>query len=206
MTDLSRFRVIVLDFDGVIVDSETMQARAWTRVARELGGDHDREVTARQIAGRIDLELAGELFPGCDSARCAARKAELERAMEAAGELRPVDGVERFVAARSRTHRLAICSSCHESVLVRRLDLVGMRRFFGVVVGRSEGLRHKPAPDLYLRTLEQLGASADEACAIEDSPTGVVAAKTAGLYTVQLLHPGMPHADEADEWIERFDA
>jgi HAD superfamily hydrolase (TIGR01509 family) len=204
MVDLSRFRAVILDFDGVIVDSETVQARAWTRVARELG-QSERLITARDIAGRIDRELAAELFPGCDAAPCAIRKAEFESEMLRAGELKLVPGVEAFLGRAASRHPLAICSSCNARLLERRLLDIGLRSTFGVVVGRIDGLPHKPAPDLYLRALEQLRIGVGEACAIEDSLTGVAAARAAGIFTIQLVHPDLPRADNADAWIKHFD-
>jgi HAD superfamily hydrolase (TIGR01509 family) len=204
MVDLGRFRAVILDFDGVIVDSETLQARAWTCVARELG-QSDRHITARDIAGRIDRELAAELFAGCDAFWCADRKRQIESEMLAAGELKQVAGVEDFLQCVARRHLLAICSSCDARLLERRLADLGLRSAFGVVVGRIDGLPHKPAPDLYLRALSQLDVPAGDACAIEDSITGVAAAKAAGIFTIQLVHADLPRADNADAWIERFD-
>src|SRR4051794_27016168 len=116
MLDLSRFRAVIFDFDGVIVDSEPLQARAWTRLGRELGM-HDCDVSVEQIAGRIDADLAPQLFPAFDAARCVQRKAELEAQMVAAGELEPVEGVEELLRRLARTHRLAICSSCEIGLL-----------------------------------------------------------------------------------------
>jgi HAD superfamily hydrolase (TIGR01509 family) len=203
VVDLSRFRAVIFDFDGVIVDSESMQARAWTQVGRELGLV-DCLISVEQIAGRLDIELAPRLFPGCDARRCVERKAQLETEVEAAGELRLVQGVDSLVRRLARTHRLAICSSCHDELLRRRLALVGMTRFFPVVVGRTDGVLHKPAPDLYLNALAGLGVGAADACAIEDSLTGVAAAKAAGLHVIQLVHPGLPRAADADQWITCF--
>src|SRR5688500_10821622 len=191
MIDLARFKAVIFDFDGVIADTETMQARAWTRVARELGMC-ECEVTVEQIAGRIDVELASELFPGRDVQWCVQRKWFIDREMEAGGEVRLVPGVGQFVRRLSRTHALAICSSCHADVIARRLERVGLRPAFRVVVGRTDDVPHKPAPDLYLRALAELRVRAEDACAIEDSPTGIVAAKAAGIYAIQLLHAGMP--------------
>jgi len=204
MLDLSKFRAVIFDFDGVIVDSETMQARAWTRVGRELGFA-DCQISVERIAGRVDVELAPMLFPGHDPRRCVQRKWQIEAEMEAAGELRLVHGVDQFVHALARTHRLAICSSCHVMQLRRRLERVGLSSLFSVVVGTSAGVAHKPAPDLYLRALAQLGVGADEACAIEDSETGVAAARAAGIYVIQLVHPGQPRAALADEWFGGFE-
>ncbi|WP_428939306.1 HAD family hydrolase [Fontivita pretiosa] len=204
MIDLSRFRAVIFDFDGVIVDSETLQARAWTRVGRELGLG-DCRIPVEQIAGRVDIELAPLLFPGHDPRRCVQRKWQIEAEMEAAGELRLVPGVDRFVRSLARTHRLAICSSCDVRQLRRRLEYVGLSSLFSVVVGRSDGVAHKPAPELYLRALAELGVGAGQACAIEDSETGVAAARAAGVYVIQLVHSGQPHAALADEWIASFE-
>jgi HAD superfamily hydrolase (TIGR01509 family) len=76
---------------------------------------------------------------------------------------------------------------------------------FRVVVGRTDGVPHKPAPDLYLMCLAELRIEARHACAIEDSPTGILAAKAAGIHAIQLLHPGMPRSVDADGWVHRFD-
>jgi HAD superfamily hydrolase (TIGR01509 family) len=204
MIDLTRFRAVIFDFDGVIVDSETMQARAWSRVAQDLGL-RDRVITAREIAGRIDAELAAELFPGFDAQRCVVEKARVEAELEARGDLRLVDGVERFVRRLALTHALAICSNCHVEPLARRLAQTGVGPAFQAVVGRTDGVPHKPAPDLYLRALAALRVPARDACAIEDSPTGVAAAKAAGVHVIQLVHPDSSRSPDADEWIEVFD-
>jgi HAD superfamily hydrolase (TIGR01509 family) len=158
-----------------------------------------REITAAQIAGRIDSELAIELFPGLDAARCAARKWEIDDEVEA--ELHLVEGAAQLIRRLVNGHELAICSSCRPQLIERRLDRVGIRSSFRVIVGRIDEIPHKPAPDLYMRTLTRLGVSATNACAIEDSPTGVAAAKAAGIYTIQLLHPGLPRAAAADAWV-----
>ena len=204
MLDLGKFRAVIFDFDGVIVDSESMQARAWTRVAAMVG-HKDRQITIQQIAGQLDVNLAAELFPGCDASWCVREKWRIDAELEAAGELRTVDGIEPFVRAIAKTHRLAICSSCEHQLVARRLEQTGLRSRFAVVVGRTEEMRHKPAPDLYLRALARLELSAAEACAIEDSPTGIAAAKAAGLHVIQLVHPGIPRSADADHWIERFE-
>jgi HAD superfamily hydrolase (TIGR01509 family) len=203
MQDPGRFRAVIFDFDGVIVDSEPMQARAWTRVARELGLS-ECDVTVEQIAGRLDIELAAHLFPGRDARQCAQRKQQIEYEMEAAGELRLVAGVEEFIRRLAATHTMAICSSCHIDLLRRRLSAAGLASLFGSVTGRCDGVHHKPAPDLYLRTLADLEIPADEACAIEDSLPGIAAAKAASLYAIQLVHPGLPRSPHADRWISSF--
>ena len=116
-----------------------------------------------------------------------------------------VEGVGEFVRRLARTHLLAVCSSCQHAVLVRRLNRTGLESAFRAVIGRSGGVPHKPAPDLYLRALTELAVAARDACAIEDSATGVAAAKAAGIHVVQLVHPNLPRSADADDWLDVSD-
>ena len=61
---------------------------------------------------------------------------------------------------------------------------------FAVVVTADQVREAKPAPDVYLEACRRLGASPAEAIALEDSPTGVAAARAAGLYVIGV--PSLP--------------
>jgi len=196
IVDLSRFGAIIFDFDGVLVDSETLQARAWTRVAQEL--QLEKIVTAQDIAGKIDEDIVYELFPREKAAWCRDRKWCVESEMVAAGELEAIADTVHFAQRMSRTHRLAICSSSRRENILNRLEPLGIAPLFHTIMGRRDGVPHKPAPDHYLLTLEALSLEAREACAIEDSPPGVAAAKAAGIFTIQLQHDYLPRAAAAD--------
>jgi HAD superfamily hydrolase (TIGR01509 family) len=192
MINFSRFKAIIFDFDGVLVDSETLQARAWTRVAQELG--RSAVITAGHIAGKIDQDIVHELFPGADMRHCMDRKWCIESKMVEAGELEAIAETITFARRMSETHRLAICSSSRRENIIKRLEPTGITCLFHTIMGRLDGVPHKPAPDHYLLTLEALKLEADEACAVEDSPPGVAAAKAAGLFTIQLQHPYLARA------------
>ncbi len=61
------------------------------------------------------------------------------------------------------------------------------------IISGEDCTAHKPAPEIYLRALEGLGLSPEEAFAVEDSPTGIAAAKNAGLrvYALKPRHGKM---------------
>ena len=62
--------------------------------------------------------------------------------------------------------------------------MTGLKGYFSAVVCGNDVAAAKPAPDVYLRALELCGAEAGQAAAVEDSDTGIAAAKAAGLYCV----------------------
>ncbi len=196
---------IILDFDGVVVDSETLQARVWEDLARELGFGL-QTVTAQQIAGRLDSEVARELFgDGVNIAECLERKVRLQMQKEAAGELEFVPGFCEFLP-KAGDFRLAICSNSCEDRLRQFLEEHELAQHFDAVVGHRAGEKPKPAPDPYLRVLSALRLPPELAVAVEDSAPGIVAARAAGIFAIQLQFPGMPAIPEADFRIDNFSA
>ncbi len=202
--ELRRFSAVIFDFDGVIVDSEVLQAKAWQQLAYELGYREVR-VTAARIAGRLDSQIARDLFgERIDVDFCLQRKLALQEALEARGELQFVPGALELIQTLSSSHVLAICSNSYEERVEAFLQEQGLRQRFRVVVGYREGLAPKPSPQPYLRTLQQLGIPAETACAIEDSPPGIEAARGAGLFAVQLVREGIAASPKADRHISNL--
>lgn len=190
MLDLSRFRAVIFDFDGVLVDSETVQLEAWRKAARELGlSEESLDIT--RTAGRMDRHIVGELFPEPQAQACLKRKWEIQDEMENAGLLKPVPGAIELVQRLAKSHKLGIASSTWPIKIQRWLEKSELIGLFAAVVACGDQIACKPAPDCYQRALQMLGVKASEACAIEDSPTGLAAAKAAGIFTIQLLHPYM---------------
>ena len=90
---------------------------------------------------------------------------------------------------------------------LRGLDLEGA---FNAVVSASEVANGKPAPDLFLAAAERLGVPPERCLAVEDTGPGIVAAKAAGMFAVQLRAastalPPLPDADLVLDSLTDFD-
>jgi beta-phosphoglucomutase-like phosphatase (HAD superfamily) len=197
MVSIERFKAVIFDFDGVLIDSEAVQARAWGAVAVELGFA-DMEVTVGQIAGKLDRHIAPELFPDHDPQVCVRRKSRIQVEMEERVGIVYIDETLELAGRIGGSHRLAICSSSRAERIKEVLRPKGIVEQFEVIVGQVAWEECKPSPGPYLKALRLLGITAADACAIEDSHTGITAAKGAGIYTVQLLHDGMTPSPLAD--------
>ena len=196
-------RALIFDFDGLIVDTET----PWLELVRDAYRRHRLELPAevwRQFIGthRHPLEHLRELVgPALDMAA--------ERAALVAGDTRdtlpPCAGVRELVAAaRDAGLRLGVASSSSHDRVDSELRRLELRDAFDTLRCRGENLRAKPAPDLYLTALKDLGTSASDAVVFEDSPNGTQAAKAAGIYTVAVPNDvtrGWPF-DHADRVID----
>jgi len=94
-------------------------------------------------------------------------------------------GVRPFLAhCRERGHHLAVASGNSLDWVEGHLLRLGIRSCFTSVNCAGPGVRTKPAPDTYLRALASMPASSNEALAVEDSFTGLAAARAAGLPAV----------------------
>ena len=87
------------------------------------------------------------------------------------------------------------------------LQASGLPDVWDTVVCAGDGLRPKPEPDVYLAACRELGVAPERALALEDSPTGVTAARAAGMRVIGI--PSLPglelHADAAYPSLEAVD-
>jgi len=83
---------------------------------------------------------------------------------------------------------------------------IGLADEFGTTVAAGEVPHAKPAPDLYLKAAANLGVDPKLCVAVEDTPSGVRAAKAAGMYAIQIraASTALAPIDEADAVIEDF--
>jgi putative hydrolase of the HAD superfamily len=110
--------------------------------------------------------------------------------------------------ARRLNLRLAIASSARHAWVEPHLTRLGLIHFFDkIICGEdvSPG-RTKPYPDIFIKALDELQINAGEAIVFEDSPNGVKAAQTAGIYVVAVPNPttSLMKIEGADLTIKSF--
>lgn len=75
------------------------------------------------------------------------------------------------------------------------LDSLKVKDFFSLIVGPADNRRHKPSPDVYLHTSKTLGLTPGECIVIEDSETGVISGKDAGMKVIATPNVYTAHMD-----------
>lgn len=180
-------RGLIFDFDGLIVDSEGPVYRAWAEVYEEHGQhlslDFWRTVIGHgpgyfDAVADLEARLARPLEGEAIRARRRAREAELMAAQPV------LPGVVEWRAeALAAGVRLAVASSSRRAWVSGHLERLGLDGWHCLRCFEDVG-RPKPAPDLYLATLDCLELVAEEVIAVEDSAPGVTAAVAAGVFCV----------------------
>jgi HAD superfamily hydrolase (TIGR01509 family) len=181
-------KALLFDFDGTLVDTESVDLRSW----REVFDAHGVVLPVDRFALRIGTltgpdelnELDALLTVPCDREAVTAARRRRELELLELEPLRP--GVEDYLEeASARGILVAIVSSSSRSWIDRNLERLGqLDRWATVVCADGDTTRCKPSASLYLEALEALGIEADEAIAIEDSPNGILAARAAGIFCV----------------------
>lgn len=189
---------ILLDFDGVIADTENIHIAAWQRTFARLGWEMADEVCARavEIDDRTFLAevFAQKKIEGGDIDGWVRIKQDLTRSM-LGDSPRLYSGVAGLVRALRPRARLAVVSTTWRANIETVLAAAGLTAAFAAVVAKEDVDAVKPAPECYMLALERLELSPREAVALEDSPTGLAAAEGAGIRVV-----AVGHRRAAGEW------
>jgi HAD superfamily hydrolase (TIGR01509 family) len=181
---------LVLDFDGTILDTEDPLYRSWS----ELWADHGHQLVRADWQHNIGtedvfdplVELESRLGHAIDADAQERRRARRDE-IQAAEMVRP--GVLPWLdQARQAGIPVGIASSSSFGWVDGQLDRLGLREFFSCVVCRDDHVPVKPAPTSYVVACQRLDSDPGRSVAVEDSPHGVTAAVTAGLFTVAVPH------------------
>jgi len=196
---------VVFDNDGLLLDTESV----WTRAEEDLFELRGAEFTP---ADKLELvgtsaEIAGGILER--------RLSEPGRAAELIEELNELvvaeleHGVEEMIGAREVLERLrgqvplGLVSNSPLRFVRRSIELAGFEGFFDVVLSAHEVAAPKPAPDPYLEACRRLGVEpGPSVVALEDSPTGVAAARAAGLTVIGIPSVEGVALDEAHHLAE----
>jgi HAD superfamily hydrolase (TIGR01509 family) len=186
-------KALLFDFDGTIVDSESVDLRSWEEVFEAHGHSvpHDRWAIRIGTFGALDELDELEAVVGRPVDREAVQAARRAREAELM-ELEPVRaGISAYLDdARELGLAVGIVSSSSRAWVDSNLPRLGIADGWACICcGDGDRERCKPSPVLYLEALDQLGVEAGEAIAIEDSPNGVAAAVEAGIFCVAVPNP-----------------
>jgi len=179
------FGLVILDCDGVLVDSEPISMRVDTEVLAEVGWSLTNEEVVERFMGRTHDFMVSEI------------EAYLGRPLDASWEdrfqqryrdafalyLKPVDGVVEALDSLDATDTLTcVASSGGHQKMRFTLDLTGLwDRFEGRIFSATEVAHGKPAPDLFLHAARKMGVDPAACAVVEDSRYGVEAARAAGM-------------------------
>nr|WP_282452611.1 HAD family phosphatase [Lysobacter sp. CAU 1642] len=180
---------MILDFDGVVLDSEPRLNALLCGLLAEQGISLSVEQALRRFTGVASAECLagierdfGVRLPG----DLGERYHEASLALYASGALPLLPGLVELLDALRRP--VAIASGSQRRKIEAGLRAHGLEaRFAGRIVSAHEAPRGKPHPDVYLEAARRCSTRPADCIAVEDSPTGARAAAAAGIRVFGLI-------------------
>jgi HAD superfamily hydrolase (TIGR01509 family) len=172
---------VIFDCDGVLVDSERLAVRVEACLITELGWPLSEQDVLERFVGRSDAYMLGEIERTLGRAIPDWQDRYHERLYATfEDELTAVEGVDE--ALTRLTCPVCVASSGTHDKMKLTLGLTGLLdRFAGRIYSTTEVQRGKPEPDLFLYAAQRSGVAAERCVVVEDSKSGVAAARAAGM-------------------------
>ena len=210
---MGRLQAVIFDMDGVLADSEPLYLAGINQVLEAYGVELTPAENEETIGTTVEVtwskvierfSLPPEAYEECVRRYDHAMETLLREPQE------PLPGVRPLLAElRRRGTPYALASSAWPNWIASLLAATSLEDSFDVIVSRTMVEHGKPAPDIFLYSAERLGVAPERCIVLEDTPTGIAAAKAAGMYAVQMraastAFPPLPEADLVLESLEDF--
>jgi len=196
---------IIFDFDGLIVDTESVGYQTW----RELYLAHGHELVVQTYAQAIGTEFNDLYDPRRDLDALVGKRlpwheleaARLLRERELHSTLKVLPGVvDRLKEARELGIPCAVASSSPLSWVGRWIEQLELGNYFHHLTTVDDTGKVKPDPSLFLHAARRMGVATDEVLIFEDSLNGLRAAKAAAMRCIVAPGPMTQHLDLSGAW------
>ena len=201
-------KAVIFDLDGILVKTDRYHYLAWKRLLAEYGHDFTEEENelikgvARSMSLEILLDMKKIEMSEVEKINVLRKKNNwyLEYAMKI-DEDDVLPGVREFLElVKSHGLKTAIASTSDNAYII--LELTGLMKYFDVLIDGYRVKEAKPNPEVYRVGALELHLDPKECAVFEDSRSGVLAAKRAGMKVVAVSDNPI---DEADKWVKNLE-
>ena len=210
--EINMKKFILFDMDGVLINTEPLHFEVWKKLLKEIGIEIDYEHYKGCIGStKAFLYELIKKFYGVDISN---DEKVPQRFDEIREEMLKKDGIPRIEGAvetvrylNERGYQMAVASSSSQELIERQMKGLGIDNCFQVLFSAENVKNPKPAPDVFLKVAELLGAEPEECIVVEDSQNGSRAAKAAGMTCIGFKNPDSGEQDLscADKLIYKFE-
>src|SRR3989344_222064 len=186
-----RVKAVLFDMDGVLCDSEPIHVEAYREMFKLHGVILNKKDTA-DIFGKLDEHIIADICKKrrlhCDVYAMGREKRELIPPLLRKLPMPIYAHVKTFVAFAKKHAKIGLATSSSRKEFKITLQRIGLQNAFKATLGKEDVRTHKPSPEIYRKLAKKLHVRPNECIVIEDSVTGVEAAKRAGMFCVAVLN------------------
>jgi HAD superfamily hydrolase (TIGR01509 family) len=203
-------KAFIFDMDGVMLDSEPIHLEAYNKVLVPFGVSITMPVFKEKYMGKRGMQVSEKIVEAYSLPLTAENLHQMKRAEHENflknRELPVTPGLKEAIQEMKKLVTLALASNSNPTSISIIVERLGVKEYFSLLLSGSNVPSGKPAPDIYLKTAEELGVKPNECAVLEDSPVGVTAAKAAGMACIAITTThSREELAEADVIIDRMD-
>jgi HAD superfamily hydrolase (TIGR01509 family) len=197
-------KAVIFDLDGVLIDSEPLHCMADSQLLKDLGVDAPAKYFDR-FAGWTDSAMweaiKGDYFIKESIDELKAMQVPIKLKLLSKAGLKPIQGTtELLEEIMKNLIPIAIASSSPRLFIEAVVEKIGIGQYFEIIVSGEEVGRSKPEPDIFLKAARLLNVNPSECLVVEDSKSGTIAAKKAGMTCI-----GYRNVNSGDQDLSQAD-
>jgi HAD superfamily hydrolase (TIGR01509 family) len=185
MLNLNKIKGIIFDLDGVLIDTESYQSRAWIEALKTYSislSEGDLLPYKGKSAEVIENELKKKYRLNIKKRDLVKKRDECILKIYKKEKIKLMPYAKEILAFFSHHKKLALASTGFQDEVFLKLKKSGLYHYFSVIVSRDDVKRGKPYPDIYLFAAKKLSLKPQQCLAFEDTQYGLESAKSAGLF------------------------
>jgi HAD superfamily hydrolase (TIGR01509 family) len=187
-------KVVVLDVDGTLMDTNYLHTEAWARAFEEAAHGVPRARLHKQVGKGAALLISEFVEDEETIEKIQDLHSEFYGELQEYGH--PLPGAKELISSlKERGYEVWFVTSAKDEELEHHMQELEAEDRIDGVVNSSAVENPKPAPDIFEEALRRAGASADETVAVGDAVWDVEAAREAGIRTVAVLSGGAYHKE-----------
>ncbi|OGG96430.1 MAG: HAD family hydrolase [Candidatus Lambdaproteobacteria bacterium RIFOXYD2_FULL_50_16] len=200
---MRKIKAVIFDMDGLLLSTEPIYTEVTKAVVSQFGKSFDWALKSKMIGrGRIEsaqILIDGLSLPLTPDGLYELQKPLMEKAFLLAQPMPGAFALTSALVVQTVPIALATSSNQHLYQIKTHQHQVWFSQFSAIVTGDDPLVAHcKPAPDIFLEAARRLRIAPEFCLVFEDAPTGIAAAKAAGMAAVAVPDPHMDLAEYQD--------
>lgn len=205
---LTNIHAVLFDMDGTMVDNTEYHKKAWQEFFKRHDMEFSEEDFRVKFSGKNNKQifqmLFGEHISDEEVNTFADEKETIYRELYT-DHVKPIAGLPEFLEElKQKGIKIAVATTAIKANRDFILNALKLNNTFDAVIGYEDVIKGKPDPEIFLKAADKLGVKPESCIVFEDAPSGIEAAKRAGMRTVGLLTSHTKEKQNADIVIDNF--
>lgn len=190
-------KALILDMDGVIIDSEPTHFRVERALLEELGGQISDE-EQEEFVGTTDYHMWSTFKKEFNIPLSVEEMMDMkkERFFKEIPSISLVENFEDMVSSfKKEGYKIALASSNNRKAVETVIDQFRLNRYLDFYISGNDVENSKPDPEIFLKAAKALDVKAENCIVVEDAKSGTIAAKRAKMFCIGYRNPNSGNQD-----------